>query len=507
MDELAAYLDGSRHQSFMPYAIDDSFRKQISEGKMFGVLVVEKMLPDAGRPVPAAQHSSPVLGYLAGYSGQICGRSDWAGFVPAVFDYLQPDGYFKRQEAEITEMNDRLSLTFPEREGHGGSDGDPRPIFDKARQAHETEEAYIRRRQFENAELHRWKLRERARKEAVEAVRRERQEELEQLKTLRRKKSDALQTWLFRQFRMLNAKGEEKDLVEIFGSSPSEGLGESLPPSGAGECCEPRLLQYALAHGMRPLCMAMFWWGASPKEEVRHHLQTYPACNRKCKPVLRWMLQGMDVEPNPLEQDEALTLQTVYEDEAICVVCKPAGMLSVQGKSRRESVQSIMRRRYPDAESPLIVHRLDMATSGLMVIAKTMDAYKSLQQQFLHHEVRKRYVAVLSHDITNEEGTISLPLRPDLDDRPRQVVDEKYGKPAETYYKKVSARRIALYPHTGRTHQLRMHCAHRAGLDNPIKGDKLYGKQGDRLYLHAEHIVLRHPITGERMEFEAKAPF
>lgn len=297
---------------------------------------------------------------------------------------------------------------------------------------------------------------------------------------------------------MANARGERRDLLQIFGS---------VPPSGSGECCEPKLLQYAYNHGLRPISMAMMWWGESPRQEVRHEGQYYPACNKRCKPILRWMMQGLDVEPNPLEQPTSHQLEIIYEDEALCVVMKPAGMLSVPGKSGRESVEQIMRQRYPQAACPLIVHRLDMATSGLLIITKTMEAYLDLQAQFTRHEVRKRYVAVLSRDLDTPSGRVALPLRPDLDDRPRQVVDEVYGREAVSDYEQVGHRRVHLYPLTGRTHQLRLHCAHPSGLGNPILGDELYGMKADRLYLHAEQISFRHPSTGKMVTFTAKAPF
>ena len=218
-------------------------------------------------------------------------------------------------------------------------------------------------------------------------------------------------------------------------------------------------------------------------------------------------MQGLDVEPNPLEQPTSHQLEIIYEDEALCVVMKPAGMLSVPGKSGRESVEQIMRQRYPQAACPLIVHRLDMATSGLLIITKTMEAYLDLQAQFARHEVRKRYVAVLSRDLDTPSGRVALPLRPDLDDRPRQVVDEVYGREAVSDYEQVGHRRVHLYPLTGRTHQLRLHCAHPSGLGNPILGDELYGMKADRLYLHAEQISFRHPSTGKMVTFTAKAPF
>lgn len=499
--ELIAWLSG-KPSAFCDHSVDAAFRAEVDKGKMFGVLIVEGEETFLTRNASIQNKS---FHYLAGYSGQICGRSDWPEFVPAVFDYLQPDGFFKQHEAEITQLNNEIK----QETDLLSTDKPLTPIphhptpFTKARLEGESDEDYIRRRQFENAELHRWKLKQRK----IEEERKAAENHIASLKTLRRQKSDTLQRWLFHHFLMLNGRGESKDLIAIRDGE--------IPPAGSGECCEPKLLQYAFQHGLHPVSMAMFWWGESPRGEIRHHLQFYPACNGKCKPILRWMLQGIDVDVNPLESKEedkqlAAQLKIIYEDDDICVICKPAGMLSVPGKSGRVSVQSLMQQRYPDSDSPLIVHRLDMATSGLMVIAKTLTAYHNLQQQFAKHEITKRYVAVLSKPLPKEvpeEGTISLPLRPDLNDRPRQVVDYDYGREAISLYNKVSDDRLWLWPKTGRTHQLRVHCAHQLGLNDPIKGDPLYGTPSTRLYLHAEQLSFQHPTNGRQMSFTAKAPF
>lgn len=489
ISQLTAWLRGEP-SPFAPVPPSASFREEAGRGKMFGVLVVRREMDGT-------------LGYLAGYSGQLCGRSDWPYFVPAVFDYLQPCGHFKRHEAEIVDINQEIermeaSRQVADDEAVKLDEGDPRPTFEKTQKEGETDEEHVRRRQFENAELHRWKVRHKARVEQWQGRWKENDAHLLSLKRLRRQKSDELQRWLFSHFVMLNARGEHRDLLEIF---------DNIPPSGSDECCEPKMLQYAYDHDLRPVSMAMMWWGDSPRQEVRHHGQYYPACNKRCKPILGWMLQGLDVMPNPLEQPTHHNLEIVYEDQAICVVLKPAGMLSVPGKSGRESVAQVMRERYPNVGCPLIVHRLDMATSGLMVIAKTMDAYRNLQAQFARHEVRKRYVALLSNDLASPSGRISLPLRPDFDDRPRQMVDEENGREAVSAYEQAGKRRVRLYPLTGRTHQLRVHCAHHRGLGNPILGDELYGTKADRLYLHAEQITFTHPTTGRKVVFTAKAPF
>ena len=325
-----------------------------------------------------------------------------------------------------------------------------------------------------------------------------------------KKMSQDLQVWLFHQYQLLNARGEVKDLVDIwqsYYSRPKLRQKFPLPPGGTGDCCAPKLLQYAYQQGLKPVCMAEFWWGATTKEEVRQHLNYYPACRGKCKPILTWMLEGLDVDPNPELQGVAhLELNTVYEDNDIVVVDKPSGMLSVPGRIDDYSVETVMRQRYPDA---MIVHRLDMGTSGLLIVAKSSEAYHPLQEQFIKHQVKKKYVAMLEGRGKKEEvrGTVSLPLRPDPMNRPRQMVDLEHGKRAVTDYEFLSDNLVALYPQTGRTHQLRIHCAHPDGLGRPIVGDELYGTKGDRLMLHASEIWFRHPITGQEMHLASSPPF
>lgn len=326
--------------------------------------------------------------------------------------------------------------------------------------------------------------------------------------------SQALQLWLFRQYRMLNARGEEKDLVEIwqdYHSSPRIREKYPLPPGGTGDCCAPKLLQYAYQHDLKPVCMAEFWWGPSPKSEVRHHGQFYPACSGKCKPVLAWMLQGLDVDPNPevqgLRHQEP---RIVWEDEVMVVVDKPSGMLSLPGKIGDDSVATWALKRWPGA---MLVHRLDMMTSGILLVAKTSDAYHHLQKQFEERTIKKKYLAVVEGVPQQEHGIIDLPLSSDPLNRPYQMVDYAHGKRAITEYRALTRvtkepsrcyTLLALWPHTGRTHQLRMHCAHEQGLGCPIVGDELYGQKADRLYLQAQAITFVHPVTGKRMHFELK---
>lgn len=502
-------------------ASETCWQEEVAQGKMFGVLVVEQ---------------EGQLGYLAAFSGLLDGRGDWPFFVPAVFDLLPPDGPFKRGEAAIEAIGHEVERlendaeykslmeqaegtrreNEAEEEAYKASMASAKAKRDEARSAGTLDDAalqtLIRESQYMKAELRRMRKRHTERLVVLEKKVTDKRTTIERLKHKRRQMSDSLQQWLFSQFVMLNSRGEKRNLLDIFSSATG-----SLPPSGAGECCAPKLLQYAFANGLKPVCMAEFWWGASPKAEVRHHLNYYPACRGKCKPILEYMMQGMDVDPDPLggeglQHTRGDSLQVVYEDEAMAVVYKPAGMLSVPGKSDRHSVLSRLREMWPEASGPLLVHRLDMDTSGLLVAAKTMGAYIDLQRQFAARTVRKTYTALLSRrPDCADSGTISLPMRPDPLDRPRQVVDREHGKEAVTDYRIVGQSheltRIQLIPHTGRTHQLRLHCAHKDGLNAPIEGDALYGQRAERLFLHAESIELLHPITRKAMRFDRPADF
>jgi len=407
----------------------------LSEGKMFGILVV------------ASPGSASPVSFLAAYSGLLEGRNDWPYFVPPVFDAQQPDGYFKQQEREIS-LTSRQS-----------------PLVAK-------------------------------------------------------KMSQDLQVWLFRQYRFLNAFGQQRDLLSLwhdYHCSPRIRNRYPLPPGGTGDCCAPKLLNHAYSLGLRPLCMAEFWWGPSPKSEVRHHAHFYPACRGKCKPILTWMLQGLDVEPNPEEAGfPHLVPEVVYEDEALAVLNKPSGMLSIPGRTEDYSVATWAQQRWPGS---LLVHRLDLWTSGLIVVAKTPEANRCLQDQFVRHTVSKCYIALLDGVPRQPSGRISLPLYSDPMNRPRQIVDYERGKTAITEYKVLShtadTSLVALYPHTGRTHQLRVHCAHVDGLGCPIHGDELYSRApltmgavaSERLCLHADFLEFSHPVTGQTMTFRMPAPF
>lgn len=318
--------------------------------------------------------------------------------------------------------------------------------------------------------------------------------------------SQELQIWLFRQYRLLNAKGEVHDLVEIWNdyhNAPRIREKFPLPPGGTGDCCAPKLLQYAYQQRFQPVCMAEFWWGDSPKGIIRHHGQYYPACRGKCLPVLTWMLQGLQVDPDPDKESHTHhNVEIVYEDGALAVVNKPSGMLSAPGRSEHYSVATWAQERWPDS---MIVHRLDMMTSGLLIVAKTPEAYHHLQDQFTARTVKKKYLALVEGAPRSEHGVIDLPLSSDPMNRPLQMVDTEHGKRAITEYRVLHSGQhslLALWPHTGRTHQLRVHCAHPDGLGCPILGDELYGKKGERLYLQAQAISFINPSTGKWQHIE-----
>ena len=494
--------------------------EELQAGKMFGVLLI--------------RDEDGEIGYLAAYSGILAGRNDHPYFVPPVYDLLNPDGFFKKEEEQIS----RINLSIREMEEateykalqeqldnlQQEAEKDLRlskSLLKEAKQRREaqrqsgnlTEEeaaALIRESQFQKAE---YKRKERNWKERLLPLQKQTaayEQQIRQLKTERKERSSALQQRLFSQFRLLNRKGETRDLCDIFAHTAHK-----TPPAGAGECAGPKLLQQAYLHHWTPLAMAEFWYGNSPQTEIRHHGHYYPACQGKCAPILSHMLQGLEVDPNPLVQQQKesadLPLETVFEDEWLTVVCKPAGMLSVPGKEETVSVYDLMRQRYPSSQGPLLVHRLDMATSGLLLVAKTKQTHQALQALFKKRQIKKRYIALLQGCVAQDQGVIRLPIGPSHLDRPRQMVDETYGKPAITLYtvlnRTAAYTRVAFYPQTGRTHQLRIHAAHPAGLHCPIVGDELYGTKAERLYLHAEMLEFIHPVTGKLLHIERKADF
>ena len=493
------------------------------EGKMFGVLIVEVPAPEAG---------CGEIGFLAAYSAQLAGRYSWPWFVPPVFDMLHPEGHYKAEERRISHLTQRIV----EMETSGAwyrlkADVDAMRKADEERlEALRRQMALAKSRRDErrrnatpeeleriSALLTRESQRQRADyrrlKRTLAEARQPHEEALAEqgrrhrmLREERQRRSLALQRWIFSRSTVSNALGERTTLSEIFHPA--------LPPAGTGECCGPKLLECAYRHGWRPLCMAEFWMGRSPAEELRVDGRYYPACRSKCRPVLQFMLRGLDVEPNPVvERNRRMAgqMRIVYADGDIAVVDKPSGMLSVPGNDEVPSVRDEVRRRLPQAEGPMMVHRLDMDTSGLMVVALHMRAYHALQRQFETHTVAKRYEALVDGHVEGE-GDIALPLAPDVDDRPRQKVSVAHGHRALTHYRATDhpqpgVTRLLLWPQTGRTHQLRVHCAHPQGLGCAIIGDALYGRAATRLMLHAAEIAFLHPDGKHQMHFVVPSGF
>ncbi len=495
-----------------------------SQGKMFGVLVV----------VNAAGE----VGYLAAFSGKLADSNHLPGFVPPVYDVLQEDGFYKAGEQEVNALNAQLEALenspdlaaarndLAEAEHQAATE----IAAEKAAIKSAKRERAVRRdaqrdllaltdfQQLEAALARESVGQHFALKDLVRAWEQrlttlrtalaERTTAVEALKERRKQLSHALQHRIFEQYRFLDAGGRERDLPDIFRETIFQ-----TPPAGAGECAAPKLLQYAYRHGFRPVTMAEFWWGQSPASEIRKHGNYYPACRGKCEPILGHMLQGLPVEANPLLQNPAVgkSLTIVYEDDDLLLVNKPHEMLSVPGKNIEDSVWLRAKKRYPTATGPLIVHRLDMSTSGLLLLTKNKETHKLLQHQFFKRSVQKRYIALLEGVVVGDEGTIDLPLRGDLEDRPRQIVCTTHGKTARTHWKVIGREGkrtlVHLWPVTGRTHQLRVHAAHPSGLNAPIVGDDLYGVAASRLCLHAEWIAFTHPSSRQAVVFEVPVEF
>ena len=506
-----------------PFGLKEDEQEQ-AIGKMFGVLVVEDQQGD--------------LGFLAGVSGKLAGVNQHRYFVPPVFDMLQPEGFFLEEEQRINTINRHLdqllesenlqlmqAALLNEKETvasqlaamralHKHNKQQRKTVRDRQKEilpAHEYQELLDDLIKQSYRDQHEYAVLKRAGAHliaTVEAPLNRLLSEIDCLKQERKSRSAQLQNKLFEQYVFLNAAGQSKTLLDIF-----EAARQELPPAGAGECAAPKLLQHAYIHGLKPICMAEFWWGMSPRSEVRKNEYFYPACRGKCEPILGHMLQGLKVDPNPMLTNPAhgKELPSIYEDQAIVVVNKPMEFLPVPGIHITDSVQTRIQALFTDLDSPWIIHRLDMSTSGLLVLAKTKPAHQFLQQQFANQTVEKRYTALLDGHVSSDNGQINLPLRVDLNDRPRQIVCYQHGRAARTLYEVIDRdgqqTRIHFFPVTGRTHQLRVHAAHILGLNAPIIGDDLYGRRVNRLHLHAGKIGFVHPLTGQWIEFEIADPF
>lgn len=490
-------------------------------GKMFGVLV--------------CQNQKGKLGYLWAFSGKLAEQNQLPYFVPTVYDMLDESSFYKQEETKINLLNKQIELA-EKNSDYIKAQSELETVISEAendilhQKNHIKEQKKLRDQLRNEAQTsmnendflnYHIELSEQSKNEAIllkkmtkywNFKKAEAQEKVEAfeteiitLKETRKNLSAETQQRLFAEYAFLNQYGKTKSIGEVFNDNP---------PAGAGECAAPKLLHYAFQHGLKPICIAEFWWGQSPRSEVRKHKQFYPACKGKCEPILLGhMLDGIEMDENPFYENpaEGKDLEIIFEDDYMLAINKPAEFLSVPGKLVTDSVYSRIQQMYPDATGPLVVHRLDMSTSGIMLIAKTEAIYVALQAQFIKRKVKKTYEAVLDGIIETDNGIIDLPLRVDLDDRPRQMVCYEYGKPAQTHWEKINIEnnktRIHFYPITGRTHQLRVHASHPLGLNTPITGDDLYGTKSNRLHLHAKAITFEHPVSKEVITLEVEAEF
>ena len=521
VEQLQEYLET---QSDWQHNFGFSGSAETAVGKMFGILLV--------------QNQQGEVGYLSAFSGKIADGHQLAHFVPPVFDMLEPDGFFRKGQDELSQITEQIKqlagnpliatykteLTTKEAAGFLAIQAHQARMITGRRDR--KERRVIAQKSLNNEEF--LQMKHRLSKESIQQKNHLRDlkfhwgeqsqkardnlsyftDEITVLKRQRRDLSYSLQQRLFDHYRFLNKDGVHKNLRDVFKVTHQQ-----VPPAGAGECAAPKLLQYAFQHDLKPLAMAEFWWGQSPKSEIRKHQHFYAACLGKCRPILTHMLEGIDVDENPLLTNpaEGKTIKIVYQDDVMVVINKPVNFLSVPGKNIEDSVYLRMKQSYPSATGSLIVHRLDMSTSGLMVIALNKDVHKKLQKQFINRTVKKRYVALLDGLLDADEGIVDLPLRVDLDDRPRQLVCYEYGKAAKTKWQVIARNnnqtKVYFHPITGRTHQLRIHSAHINGLNTAIVGDDLYGTKAERLYLHAETLELNHPTTKALMHFQVEAEF
>ena len=516
-------------------------------GKMFGVLLVK--------------NSDGELGYLSAFSGKLAEQNHLPKFVPPVFDMLASDSFFHDEQHVIKQITAQLDAilhdcayqvaknNFEQTQATCLAEIEQKRLRVVANRAKRkalrdsasamADSAELCTREPDTAEQPTSAKTDSAQRDALlktlaaqsiedkleftqskknllssialaKSILDKFEQKIQSLKKQRKTLSAQLQQRLFEQYQFLNALGEKKSLAAIFSDTVMR-----TPPAGAGECAAPKLLHYAYSHNLTPVAMAEFWWGTSPKSQVRKHKQFYPACIGKCQPILNHMLEGLTVEENQLLKNAAddEQIEIIYQDDEMLIINKPAQLLSVPGKHISDSVYTRIKAMLPHATGSLIVHRLDMSTSGLMVIALSTAAHKVLQKQFISRQVNKRYMALIEGVLTDEDGVITLPLAGDFYDRPRQCVCEKTGKPAHTTWQVIERRhetqqtKVFLHPRTGRTHQLRVHCAHERGLNMPIVGDDLYGTRARRLHLHAQYLGLFHPVTHQWLEFTCAPDF
>jgi tRNA pseudouridine32 synthase/23S rRNA pseudouridine746 synthase len=450
------------------------------EGKMFGVLVVDG-------------------GYLAAFSGMLDGQWLVPGFVPPAFDVAARDAFWPAGERELGELQRQIDALARPRAELAARLVQEEMLLDELRARHRErrEQRRIARAGAASHDLDQESRGDGAERKRFDAEHRPLRDALAaQIRDIDRQRAD-LAT-----LRAEKSRGYLHRLQETYAFPLRALFAPAEPPGGAGDCAAPKLIAYALRHGLRPRALAEFWWGPPSPFGDRRHGELYPACRGKCGPILAHLLDGI-ADPPPVYEAPLAEPRVVFEDDVLLVVAKPAGLLSVPGRSTKDSIAT----RY----GAHVVHRLDLDTSGLLLLAKDRDTLAAMQRQFERREIDKRDIAWLAGDVAGDAGVIELPLRLDVDDRPRQVVDPVHGKPAVTAWQVVERRggrtRVAFFPRTGRAHQIRVHAAHPSGLATPIVGDRLYGRADSRLLLHAEGLGFVHPRTGVRLDLAEPPEF
>jgi tRNA pseudouridine32 synthase/23S rRNA pseudouridine746 synthase len=521
-EQLKIYLSGFKNWFYDLNLGPKNYQHPL--GKMFGVLVVED---NQGK-----------LGHLWAYSGIITGEQNHSQFVPLIFNMFSENSKYVKENSQLDIWNQKIDLLekdiiylkskkqlqklekenelllYNQRKKHSQHKAERKKQREEAVDCL-TEIAYqklldLHQTQGMHAKflLKEYQIYLDAKMAPLEKIISLHEGKVKEYKAARKELSNKLQNWIFEQYQFLNANGDSKNALQLFKNIPPY-----IPPSGTGDCAAPKLLQYAYLNDLKPVALAEFWYGEPLKSQIRKHGHYYPSCRSKCEPILEHMLQGLEVDDNPMLINPALgkELPIIYEDDYLMAVNKPEEFLSVRGKTIEDSVEYRMKQRFPQATGPLIVHRLDMSTSGILVLTKSLKVHKKLQEQFEKRSVKKRYVALLDGNVEEDTGFIDLALRVDLDNRPFQMVDPVHGKSARTKFevleRKDGKTKVYFYPITGRTHQLRVHASHPLGLNCPIIGDDLYGFKKDRLYLHAEQLEFIHPVTLKPVIIHVPAPF
>lgn len=496
-----------------PFGLDEQ-ETGISIGKMFGVLIVENSKGD--------------LKYLKAFSGKLSGlNNNIDDFVPPIQNDEMLIIKENKAKARVKEISDQIievesnmlkshqSDAYLSLQKHESKLQNYKKEMAASKQArkkqrakgltHEQLNDLAKQSIFQKKGLKELNDQFLLLKEKFDEILAPKHLLLKELLNERKEILSSLQRSIQEDFVFLNANGETKNLSEIFNKYNKK------PNSGTGECCAPKLLNFAYKNNLKPIAMAEFWWGAPPKNAIRKHKQFYPACTGRCGPILEFMLQGLVVDDNPmLLETKDLKYSVIFEDDHLLVVNKPAGLLTTPGKEILDSLQTRIQKAYPNLNHIMPIHRLDQGTSGLVIFVKDKETHKKMQYLLNNKLIKKTYEALLEGRIDSKSGVIELAIGLDHNNPPFQMVSSN-GKTAKTEYKVIqlnnSNTMVEFSPITGRTHQLRIHSAHFKGLNSPIVGDDMYGVKSDRMYLHASKLEFKHPYSKEELILYSPSQF